>query len=125
MREERRLRVFDNMALRRISWPKRNEVTGEWRKLHNEKFNGLYSSPNTIRVITLRRMRCMRHLALWGRERCVQGFGRETWRKETTWKTRRKWEDNMRMDIPEVGWGAVDWFGMAQDTDRWRAVVNR
>jgi len=57
LREERRLRVFENMALRRISWPKRDEVTGEWIKLHNEEFNDLYSSPNTIRVITLRRMR--------------------------------------------------------------------
>ena len=74
--EERRLRVFENWALSRIFGSKRDEVTGEWRKLHNEKLNELYCSPNTVRVIKSRRMRWAGHIAYTGR--CIQGFGGET-----------------------------------------------
>ena len=63
LREESRLRVFDNRLLRRIFGPKRDEVTGEWRKLHNEELNDLYSSPNIVRVIKSRRMRWAGHVA--------------------------------------------------------------
>jgi len=70
-REIRRLRVFEKRALRRIFWPKRDEVTGEWRKLHNEELNELYSSPSIIQVITSRRIRWARHVALRGEERCI------------------------------------------------------
>jgi len=74
LREERRLRVLENRVLRRIFGPKRDEVTGEWRKLHNE-LNNLYSSPNIVRVIKSRRMRRAGHVAcMGGGERCVQGF---------------------------------------------------
>jgi hypothetical protein len=73
------LRVFQNMVLRRIFWPKRDKVTGEWRKLHNEEFNNLYSSPKTVRVIKSRRMRWAGHVARMGRkERCIRDFGGET-----------------------------------------------
>jgi hypothetical protein len=66
VREERRLTVFENRVLRRIFEPKRDEVTGEWRKLHNEKLNNLYSSPNIVRVMKLRRMRWTGHVArMW------------------------------------------------------------
>jgi hypothetical protein len=68
MREESRLRVFENRVLRRIFGPERDEVTGEWRRLHNKKLYGLYSSPNIIRVIKSRRLRWARHVARMGRE---------------------------------------------------------
>ena len=79
LREERRLRVFENMVLRRIFGPKRDEVTREWRKLHNEELNDLYCSPNIIWVIKSGRIRWAGHVARMGREeRCIQGFGGET-----------------------------------------------
>ena len=80
--EELRLRVFKNRMLRRIFGPKREEVTGEWRKLHNEELNDLYSSPNIVRVVKSRIMRWAEHVARMG-ERLIQDFGEE----ETTWKS--------------------------------------
>jgi hypothetical protein len=74
-REEQRLRVFENRVLRKI-WPKRDEVTGEWRRLHNEELNHLYSSPNIIRVIKSRKMRWAEHVQV--EERCIQDFGGKT-----------------------------------------------
>jgi len=76
-REERRLRVFENRVLRRVFGPKRDEVTREWRKLHNKELNDLYCSPNIVRAIKSRRMRWARHVAGLG-EMCIQGFGGET-----------------------------------------------
>jgi hypothetical protein len=85
--EEHRLRVFENRVLRRIFGPKRDEVTGEWRKLHNEELHILYSSPNIIRQIRPRRMRWAGHGARMGEE-CLQSIDGKARRKETTWKTK-------------------------------------
>ena len=78
LREERRLRVFEKRVLRRIFGPKRDEVTGEWRKLHNEELSDLYSLPNIVRVVKSRRMRWAGHVARMGRGGCAQGSGGET-----------------------------------------------
>jgi hypothetical protein len=77
LREERRLKVFENGVLRRVFGPKRDEVTGEWRKLHNEELNDLYSLPNIARVAKSRRIRWAGHVARMGEGRCEQGFGGE------------------------------------------------
>ena len=88
MREERKLRVFENMVLRRIFGPRRDEVTGEWRRLHTEELNDLYSSPNIVRVVKSRRMRWAGHVARMGEDRGVyRVFGGETGGKETTGET--------------------------------------
>jgi hypothetical protein len=87
LREEHRLRVFKNSVLRRIFGPKSEEVTGEWRKLHNEKLHILYSSTNIIMQIKSRRMRWAWHVTRMGEE-YVQGFDGKARRKETAWKTK-------------------------------------
>jgi hypothetical protein len=77
--EGSRLRVFEKRVLRRIFWPKWEEVTGEWSKLHNEELNDLYYSLNIVWVIKLRKMRWVGHVAyMGGKEMCIQGFGEET-----------------------------------------------
>ena len=89
-----------------------------------EELNGLYSSPNIVRVIKSRRMRWARHVARMGEERGVKGLGGETGGKETTGRPRSRWVDNIRMDLQEVGCGYMDWIGLAQDRDRWRTLVS-
>jgi hypothetical protein len=87
LREKHRLRVFENRVLRRVFGRKRDEATGDWRKLHNEELHGLYSSPSIVRVIKARRMRWGVCGAHGGGEGCIQHFGWEAWREETTRKT--------------------------------------
>jgi hypothetical protein len=106
LREEQRLRVFKNGMLRRIFGPKRDKATGEWRTLHNEELNGLYSSPNIIRVIKSRRMRWVGHVAYMGEKRGAYRIlvGRPEGRRPLE-RPRHRWEDNIKMDLQEVGWG--------------------
>src|SRR5215470_10217895 len=125
LREEQRLRVFENRVLRRIFGHTRDEATGDWRRLHNEELNDLYSSPNIIRVIKSRRMRWAEHVARRGEGRGAYRIlvGRPEGRRPLG-RPRRRWEDNIKMDLREVGWEGVDWIELAQDRDRWRALVN-
>jgi hypothetical protein len=98
----------------RIFGPKRDKVPGEWRKLHNEELHELYSSPDIVRVIKSRRMRWAEHVAQMWEERGVyrisMGKPEGKWPLE---RLRRRWEDNIRMDVQEVGCGRLDWTGPA------------
>jgi hypothetical protein len=119
------LRVFENMVLRRIFGPKRDEVTGGWRKLHNEELHGLYSSPSIVRVIKARMMRWAGHVVRMGEVRGAYNIlvGRPEGRRPLG-RPRRRWEDNIKIDLREIGFGDVDWIYLAQYRDRWRALVN-
>ena len=111
-REERKLRVFENMVLRIIFGPRRDEVTGEWRRLHNEQLNGLYSSPNIVRVIKSRRMRWVGHVARMGEERrAYRALVGKPEGKRPVGRPRRRWVDNIRLDLQEVGCGCM-WTGL-------------
>jgi len=112
-------------VLRRIFEPRRDEVTGEWRRLHNEELNDLSSTPNIVRVIKSRGMRWAGHVARMGEERGVYRFlvGKPGG-KRPLGRPRRRWVDNIRMDLQEVGCGHMDWIGLAQDRDRWRRLVS-
>jgi len=125
LREERKQRLFEKMVLRRIFGPKRDEVTGEWRRLYNEELNDLYSSPNIVRVIKSRRMRWVGHVARMGEENGVYMVlvGKPEG-KRPLGRPRRRCVDNIRMDLQEVGCGHMDWIGLAQNRDRWRTLVS-
>jgi hypothetical protein len=106
LREERRLRVFENRVLRRVFGPQRDEVTGKWRKLHNEELNDLYSLPNIVRVVKSRRIRWAGHVACMGEDRGVHRV--LVWKpegKRPLGRPRRRWEDNIKMDFQEVAGG--------------------
>jgi hypothetical protein len=124
LREERRLKLFENRVLRRIFGPKSGEVTGEWIKLHNEELNNLYTLPNIVRVVKSRRMRWAEHVARMGMDRGVNRVlvGKPEG-KSAKGRPRRGWEDNITMDLQEVGRDRGDWMELAQDRDRWRALV--
>jgi hypothetical protein len=119
------LRVFKNRVLKRIFGPKRDEVTGEWIQLHNKELRDLYSSPSIIRIIKSRRMRWAGHVARMGEKRNANRLlvGKPVG-KRPLGRPRRRWVDNIRMDLGKGGWGDVDWIVLAQDKNRWRALVN-
>jgi hypothetical protein len=125
LREEHRLRVFENRVLRRIFGPKRDEVAGEWRELHNEELRDLYFSPSIIRITKSRRMRWAGHVAQMGEKKNVYRLlvGKPE-RKRPLGRPRRRWVDNIRTDLGEIGWGDVDWISLAQDRNRWRTLMN-
>ncbi|KAJ4446718.1 hypothetical protein ANN_13415 [Periplaneta americana] len=115
LREEHRLKVFENKVLRKIFGAKRDEATGEWRKLHNTELHALYCSPDIIRNIKSRRLRWAGHVARMGNAYRVL-VGRPEGRRPLG-RPRRRWEDNIKMDLREVGYDR-DWINLAQDRDR-------
>jgi hypothetical protein len=125
LREEHRLRVFENRVLTRIFGPRRDEVTGEWRKLHNEELHNLYSYPDIIRQVKSRQMRWAGHVARMGEERKVyKVLVEKPEGKRPLGRPRHRWEDGIKMDLREIGLGGVDWIRLPQDRDTWRAVVS-
>ncbi|KAJ4434516.1 hypothetical protein ANN_23078 [Periplaneta americana] len=124
LREERRLRVFENKVLRKIFGAKIDEITGERRKLHNAELHALYSSPDIIRNIKSRRLRWAGHVARMDESRNAYRVlvGRPEG-KRPLWRPRRRWEDNIKIYFREVGYDDRDWINLAQDRDRWWAYV--
>jgi hypothetical protein len=112
-------------VLRRIFGPQRYELTGGWRKLHNEELHDLYSSPSIIRIIKPRRIRWAGHMARMGEKRNVHRLlvGKPEG-KRPLGGPRCRWIDNIKMDLLEIRLGGVDWIGLAQDRYMWRALVN-
>jgi hypothetical protein len=125
IRKEHRLKVCENRVLRRIFGLKKDEVTGGWRKLHNEELRDLYSSSSIIRMIKSRRMRLAGHVARMVEKRNAYRLlvGKPEG-KRTLGRPGYGWVDNIRMDLGETGCGGVDWISLVQDRNRWRAVVN-
>jgi hypothetical protein len=117
--------VFGIRVLRRIFGPKRDEVTGEWRKLNNEELNDLHSSPNIVRIIKLIRMRWAGHVAhMMDRRGVYRNFVGKPDGKRPFGRTRGRWEDNIKMDIQEVACGSMERIEVAKHRDKWRALVN-
>ena len=115
--------MFENRVSRKIFRPKRDEVTGEWRKLDNEELNGLYCSPDIVWVLKPRRTRWAKHVVHMGKMRGVYRVlvGKPEG-KRSLGRPRRRWEDNIKMDLQEVGWGRV-WTGSLKVTYRPKHVV--
>jgi hypothetical protein len=113
------LYLFENRVIRRIFGPKRDEAIGGWRNLHNEELHGLYSSPDIVRVIKARNMRWAGNVARMEEVRDAYNIlvGRPEGRRPLG-RPRRRWEDNIKMDLREIGFGDVDWIHWAQDRDR-------
>jgi hypothetical protein len=117
------VRVFENSVLRRIFGPKRDGVTGGWRKLYNEELHNLHSSPSIIRIIKSRRMRWAWHVARMGEKSNVYRLlvGKPEG-KRPLGRPGSRWMDNIKMDLLEIGLNVVDWIGLVQDRYRWRAL---
>ena len=117
--------MSENRVLRRIYGAKKDEVTGEWKKPYNEELSDLYSSPNIVRVIRSRRMRWAGHVVRMGDSRGVYRVlvGKPKGKRPLR-SPRLRWEDKIKMDLQKVGCRSMDWIDLAQDRDRWRALVN-
>jgi hypothetical protein len=120
VRLEYRLSVFENRELRKIFRPKRKAVAVGWRRLHSEEFHNQYSSRTNIRVIKSRKVRWAGHVARMGKMRNAS----EDEGKRPRGIPRRNWDDNIRMDLKEIVLEFVDWIHLAQDSNRWRVLVN-
>jgi hypothetical protein len=117
--------VFENRVLRRIFGPKRDEVMGDWRKLHNEELHNLYSSPNIIRMIKSRRMRWAGLVArMWEKRNAYRILVGKPQGKRPLGRPRCRWVNNIKIDLREIGWDGIDWIDLAQDRVQWTALVN-
>jgi hypothetical protein len=125
LREGHRLRVFENMVLRRIFGSKRDEVTGGWRNLHDEELHNLYSLQSMVRMIKSRRLRWAGHVAQMGAKMNAYRIlvGKPEGRR-LLGRPRCRWVYNVKMDLRETGWDGIDWIHLAQDRGRCRALVN-
>jgi hypothetical protein len=114
--------VFENRVLRRIFGPKRDDVTGDWRKLHYEELHSLYSSPNINRMIKSKRMIWAGQVERMGETRnaCRILVGKQEG-KRPLGRPRLRWEDNIKIDLRKVRWDGMDWIELAQNRDQWRA----
>jgi hypothetical protein len=111
-------------VLRRIFGPKRDEVIGDLRKLHNEELHNFYSSPNTIRMMKSRRMRRAGHVARMGKRNAYWILVGKPEGKSPLGRPIRRLVDNIKIDVREIGWDCKDWIDLAQDREQWRALVN-
>jgi hypothetical protein len=122
LRDEHRVRVFENKVLRRILGPRRDEVMGGRRKLHNQELRDLYSS-SIITIVKSMRLRWAGHVARMGEKREMRiGYWWESQRERDHYEDQD--ERGLKMDLLEIGWGGVDLIGLAQDRDKWRALAN-
>jgi hypothetical protein len=116
--------MFENRVLKRIFGPKRDEVTGEWRKLNNEELHSLYSSLNIIRMIKSWRMRWAGNVVRMVETRnAYRRLVGKPEGKRPLGRLRCRWVGNIKMDIRETGWDGMEWIDLAQDKDKWRALV--
>jgi len=125
LREERGLRVFENWVLRKTFGLKRNEVTGEWRKLHIKELNDLYCPPNIVRAIKSRRTRWAGHVAHMGQSRGVyRALVGKPDGKRPLGRPRPRWEGNIKIDLQELECRGMEWIELAEESDRWRTLVS-
>jgi hypothetical protein len=124
LREEHGLRVFENRVLRRMFGPKR-EVYESWRKLRNDELHSLYYSANIVRVIKARRLRWAGHMARMEEGRGVyRVLVGKTEIKRPLGRPRRRWEDDIKLDLMEIVIDGVNWIRLDQNRIQWRAFVN-
>jgi hypothetical protein len=125
LREEHRLRVLEKRVLRGIFEPKRDEVIGGWRKLHNKDLHYLCYSPNIIKMIKSKRMKWAGHAARMGEKRnAYRILVGKSGGNRPLGRPRHRWEDNIKMGLREIGWGVMERIDLAQDRDQWRVLVN-
>jgi hypothetical protein len=125
LREKHRLTLFENRVLRRLFGPKRDEVTGGWRKHHNEELHNLHSSPNIIRIIKSRKLRWTGRVAqMEKKSNAYRILVEKPEGKRPIGRQRRRWVDDIQIYLRETEWVGMGWIDLAQGRDQWRAVVN-